>query len=120
MSWLKKIGQWIVAGIKLEAGLAPFARVLYPQSGPILDKVESELTQLAGIVVTAEAFGATTGLPGAEKIRVAGPLVGQLVQQSSLMVGKKIKDSAKFALACQTISGGMADLLNSLEEPTPS
>ncbi len=118
MTFLKKLGQWIAAGIRLEAGLAPFARALYPGSDGVLTKVESELTQLGAIVVTAESFGALTGLPGSEKVRVAGPLVAQLVQHSSIMVGKEVQDPVKFALACQTIAGGMADLLNSLKAPS--
>lgn len=118
MSFLKRLGQWIIAGIKLEAGLAPLVRAVYPQAQDSLDKVENELTQLASVIVTVEAMGAATGLPGTEKVRVAGPLIGQLIQQSSLMVGKQIADKAKFAAACQTIAGGLADLLNSLKEPS--
>lgn len=117
MTFLKKLGQWIVAGVKIEMGLAPLFQQLYPQSGQIIQKVESELTSLMGIVITAEAFGSTTGLPGSEKVRVAGPLVAQMIQQSAFMIGKDIADPVKAAEAAKTIAGGIADWLNSLKAP---
>jgi hypothetical protein len=44
------------------------------------------------------------------------PLISQIVQQSQIMTGKKIKNEAQFIAACQTIGGGVADLLNSIED----
>ena len=117
MTWLKRIGQWIVAGIKIEMGIAPIFQGLYPQAGPVIQKVESEIASLMGIIVTAEAFGSTVGLPGADKVRVAAPLIQQMIQQSAFMIGKPIADPVANAKAAQTIAGGLADWLNSLKEP---
>lgn len=117
MNFLKTLGRWIIAGIKIEAGLAPLVRGIYPQAAGIVDKVTDELTQLSAVVVTVESLGAATGLPGPDKARVAGPLIGQLVQQSAFMVGKEIADPAAYAAACKVIAGGFADLLNSLKAP---
>ncbi len=117
MSWLKKIGQIIVAGFKLELGLAPVIQAQYPQTANILQNVNDVWSQFVGIITTVEAVGSSLGLPGADKVRAAGPLVGQLIQQSAFMANKTIADTAKFSAACQTIAGGIADLLNSLKEP---
>lgn len=118
MSWLKKVGQIIVAGLKAEIGLSPLIRKVYPQADGVLDKVESEWSQLVSVITTVEAIGAALGLAGDAKIRAAGPLVGQLIQQSAFMAGKEIADTAAYAKASQTIAGGIADLLNSLKEPS--
>ena len=118
MTFLKKLGQWIAAGIKLELGLAPLIQAAYPAASGTIAQVGNELTQLASVIVTVESIGALEGLPGDQKVRMAGPLIGQLIQQSSLMAGKEIADGPKFAQACQTIAGGLADLLNSLKAPS--
>lgn len=117
MTFLKQLGQWIVAGVKVAIGIAPIFQQLYPQAGPMIQKVESEITSLMGIIITAEAFGAATGLPGTDKIRVAGPLIDQMIRQSAFMIGKDFADPAKAAKAAQTIAGGLADYLNSIKAP---
>lgn len=115
ISWLKKIGQGIVMGLKLEAGLSPFIQQAYPQAAGAIQKVDSELTQLVGVITTVEAVGTALGLPGTDKARAAGPLIGQLIQQSAFMIGKEIADPVAYAKACQALSGDFADLLNSLK-----
>jgi hypothetical protein len=117
MTFLKTLGRWIVEGLQVAAGLTPFLQTAAPQVVGTVTKIESELSQLASIIVTVEAVGASLGLPGNDKIRAAGPLVEQLIQQSALMAGQTIADGPKYATACQTIAGGIADLLNSLKAP---
>ena len=89
-----------------------------PQRAEQLHQVSDDLTKIAGVVTTVEAIAQamTTPAPGAERLRMATPLVAQIVLQSDVLVGHKIKDQAAFYKACASIGGGMADLLNSLEE----
>jgi len=41
--------------------------------------------------------------------------VSQLIQQSELVAGKKIKNEELFIQGCTSITSGAADVLNSLE-----
>ena len=116
IGWLKKAGKVALQGIALAAGNAPAIKLITPDNvDRIVDATVGELTQIAGIIVTVEAAGQAWNQPGAEKLRVAGPLVAQAVARSSLLVGKEIGDKAKYDAACATIAGGVADLLNSLK-----
>ncbi len=114
MTFLKALGRYIVEAIQILSGITPIVQQNQPGAATVITKVESELQQLAGIIVTVEAVGTSLGLPGTDKVRAAGPLVAQLILQSELMVGKTVADGPKFATAAQTIAGGIADLLNSL------
>ncbi len=117
MGWLKTVAKWLVMGFRFAEGFAPIVQGVYQQSGPVIQKVESEITSLMGIILTAEQFGQMTGLPGAEKARIAGPLIQQLISQSEFMLGKSIGDPVANAKAAQVIAGGVADYLNSLAAP---
>lgn len=114
MTFLKALGRYIVEGLQILAGIQPILQQNQPSASTVITKVESELTQLASIITTVEAVGTSLGLPGADKVRAAGPLVAQLILQSELMVGKTVANGPAFAAATQTIAGGIADLLNSL------
>lgn len=113
--WLKKAGSIALKGIELAAGNAPTVKVLVPKAAGAIDAVVGDLAQIKDIIVTVEAIGQAWGQPGAEKLRVAGPLVAQAIAQSSMMAGHQIADKAAYDKACATIAGGMADLLNSLK-----
>lgn len=115
MTFLKTLGRYIVEGLQILAGIQPvFASNNQANIGTVITKVESDLQQLVGIITTVEAVGTSLGLAGTDKVRAAGPLVAQLILQSSMMVGKSVANGPAFAAAAQTIAGGVADLLNSL------
>ena len=114
IGWLKKAGAIALKGIEIAAGNASTVKLVVPKAAGTVDKVVGELTQIKDIIVTVEAVGQAWGQPGAEKLRVAGPLVAQAIAQSSLMIGHEVADKAAYDAACATIAGGIADLLNSL------
>lgn len=131
MKWLKKIGGAILKGKDAIAVFAPqFAlaapilKALLPDKGDqIVDKVsgavvsvEDRLTVLAGIVVQGEAIGQTLQLDGPTKARMIAPLVGQILMSSSLLAGREIKDPQAFLLGCERIGGGIADVLNAIDD----
>lgn len=117
MTWLKRIGQIILNGAELAAGIGPFVKIAAPQSAAVVDTVVSDLQQIKGIIVQVEAIGQAFKVAGPDKLRVAGPLVAQVIAQSAVMTGHQIANVEAYNKACETIAGGMADLLNSLKEP---
>jgi hypothetical protein len=115
MSLLKKIGGLI---LKL-AGLVPEILPFFPGIGAPATAI-SELSSIAHFVVTAEGMFAAVAGPdtktGSEKLKAATPYVSQVVQAwiNTNLAGKKIQNAALFEQGCTELTGGMADVLNSL------
>lgn len=119
MSFLKKLGQVFIKGVALFTGFLPLLSGVIPQrdAAKIAD-IADDLTKVAGMVATVEAIAqaASSPIAGAEKAKMVAPLVAQVILQSDIMVGKKIKDHVLFQQGCANVGGGMADILNSLED----
>jgi hypothetical protein len=115
MTFLSKLGAILLKGVAIATG---FSQVLGQQlpggGGAMVQKISKDLAEIAQIIVTIEAVGQLKGLPGAEKAKAAGPLIAQIILQSTIMTGQKINDATLFNQGCVNIAGGMADVLNSL------
>ena len=115
MGFLKKLGQILAIGIELVTGIGPILSAQAPSSSGTVATVTNDLNLIAGIIAQAEAMGASLGLPGPDKLKAAAPMVAQIILSSSLLAGKKIQDTAKFQAGVNSIAGGMADVLSSLD-----
>lgn len=116
MGFLKALGIAVLKITQIVTGFAPQVQQLVPGTAGIIQTVEDDLTAIAKIVQQAEVFGAALSLPGADKLKGAIPAASQILLQSELLAGRKIKDEAKYAAAVATITGGIADLLSSLDD----
>lgn len=120
MSWLKKVGTILLRGIEIVNGIAPVAEYARPNQTDVIERVLGELAQLKQIIVATEAMGQALGLPGADKLRAAAPMVAQIMLTSSAMVGHSVGDEPKFYGGCTKIADGMADCLNALKADVSS
>jgi hypothetical protein len=114
MGFLKTFGDIVLKG----AAIATIVQPLLPP-GPVsgtITAVTGGLAQIVNIIGMVEVSGQALQLGGAQKLVMATPLVSQVIMQSPFMIGKVIKDSAKFNKAVEGIASNMADLLNSLHE----
>ena len=115
MTFLSKLGAILLKGVVIATG---FAQVLQQQvpgvGGTVIQKISKDLVEIAQIIVSIEAVGQLKSIPGAEKAKAAGPLVAQVILQSTIMTGQKINDTALFNQGCVNIAGGVADVLNAL------
>lgn len=117
MGWLKTIGIVIGEVTKIVLGLGPMITALTPskKDDQIVAQVGDTLAQVGGIVVTVEAMVAALSqpLPGADKLKMATPMVVQIILRSALMIDKKIDDPALFADGAADITQGVCKVLNS-------
>lgn len=114
MSFLKKFGQVLLKVTQILTGFGPILSQTVPQSAPVVDKLD----QIVNIVMTIEgaaagAVSAGATLTGAQKLAAAAPFTAQIVRGIEALTGKNPKDEAKFEAAVNTITSGVADLLNS-------
>ena len=116
MKFLSKIGQIIVKGLEIVTGLEPAINVLNPGVGATLQTATSDLEELASIIQMIEAAGQSVGVAGPDKLKMAGPLVAQIVLKSSLLVNHQIANGPLFTQGTTKIADGMADVLNSLKD----
>ena len=120
MKFLSKLGQVIQVGLQIVTGFGPLVTALTPtkKDDAIVAQVADTMSQVAGIVAMVEAVGqaATTPMPGPEKMRVAAPLIAQVIMASSMLAQHKIHNEALFRAGCERVGGGMADILNSLKD----
>ena len=118
MKWLTLIGKIVLTGLSVVTGFGPMVGNMIPgtKDDKIIKTAEDTLTQVAQIIGMVEAIGqaATTPMAGPEKLKVAAPLVAQIIMSSSMLTQHKITDEVLFRQGCTSIASGMADVLNSL------
>ena len=115
LSFLKRAGQILANVASVEAGLEPIFKGALPASaGATVDKID---LIFKSIVATEGQFAAAfpAGQTGPQKLLAAASLVGPVLATVDTIRGKPIADEAAYTKAIQTITGGIADLLNSLK-----
>lgn len=118
-SFLKKLGTTLLTVSTQVLGIGGVVGQYLPASiQPAATKVMSELSQISNYVVTVETVFAALGKAkaGGDKLKAATPLVALVVKGSELVAGKHIANPALFEQGCKSITSGMADVLNSLDE----
>lgn len=109
----------IVRVVGQASGFIPMINPFVPAKDQgVAQNVEDKLSQALSVVVTAEqmftaAYGAE-GKKGSDKLKAATPFIAQLVQQSPLLLGKKIANETLFEDACSRLTAALADILNSV------
>ena len=119
MKFLTLLGQILVKGTQIAMGVSQ----LLPANQKIIgEKIGARLAELAQIVITIEAAGQVINVPGADKLRMATPLVAQALLQSDLFVDqlngdkrRKVNDQVLFQKGAASIASGLADVLNSIK-----
>jgi hypothetical protein len=114
MSFLKKFGQGALKVFGIAQQLEPIATGFI--GGSIGTLIHDVFSRIGNVVLLTERIATTLGgeKTGAAKLQAASDLALPIIQASELVAGKKIRDEAAFAAACQKITSGVADLLNSL------
>jgi hypothetical protein len=113
MKFLKVLGTILSRGLGIFLGIEPLLTPFIGSANGTPAKVINDLTSVGQIVVQAEALIQGEGL-GATKLAAATPLVANVVRTSELVSGRKIENEAEFIAACQKITSGVADVINSL------
>lgn len=117
MTFLKKLGVILVNLAGVAAGVGP---IIAPFLGSgkvaaVAGTAVNDLTAIGSVVLQMEtAFAGLGDKNGADKLKAAIPLVGNIIKTSELVVGKKIANEAMFTLAIQEYTQATVDLLNSI------
>lgn len=119
LTFLKKVGQDVVAASGIVSTFAPVVEAAVPSQAAKIETVSTDFAQVAAIIQQVEVMGQVLNQPGADKLRAAAPMVAQAILQSSIMVNHEIANPALFQQAATKIADGMADLLNSLKADVP-
>ena len=113
--WLGKAGK-IINTIGQVLGLfSPAITTLFPGAKEEIKVVSQDIAQIADIIVLVEGIGQAGSLPGADKLKVAAPLVAQVILKSSIMAKHDIDVPVLFNQGVTKVADGMADILNSLK-----
>ncbi len=121
VSFLSKLGGYIVKGAAALAGFAPLLETVAPKDAGVIQTVSADLSAMANIVVQveagAQAIQAAGGtITGAQKLQMAAALVQPILIQSNLIAGRKIADPALLQKAASEIAQGIVDALQSVHE----
>lgn len=119
ISFLSKIGQYILKGAAAFAGFAPILEAVSPQNAGVIQKVDTDLGAMATVVVNIETLAqqlANSNQPmtSAQKLTAATALVGQIVTQSNVVAGRKIADPVLLQKAITEYAQATVDLLQAI------
>lgn len=122
MTFLSKLGQVMQIAGKVAAvvvGFGPVITALTPtkKDDEWVANNANTLAEIAGVIAQVEAMAAALSqpLPGTEKLKMATPIVAQIVL-ARIVAGKKIDNPELFQKGCASIASGVADVLNSIKE----
>lgn len=116
MGFLKKFGSVAAQVLAAAAGFAPMVKQFTPDS--VDARIDAGMNVFGKVVDAAKASevaGQAWGQPGPERAKLAAALSAEAFLKWVATSGHEISDQAKFQAAAVTISGGVADLLSSLQ-----
>jgi len=116
MDFLKRLGSILLKGTQIALGVGPLVSSAFPSTSGAVVTVTNDLSAIGQVVVNAEAFGQALSLPGDQKLKAAIPAAAQVFLSSQMLHGRKVQDVARFNAAVATITGGVADMLKSLDD----
>ena len=119
MKLLSKIASITVKALATWTGFEPLIRgFLPPNAQGKIEPIVDTILEVRDVIITVEEIAALSSLDikGTEKLRIAGPLVGKVVLRSALVANRKVKDEQLFIQGTTKVAGGMADILNSLDD----
>ena len=85
MTFLKKLGTVLLKASGIVTPFGPALAALIPgeRDDRIIRTVSSDLSQVADIVVLAEAMGQALGQPGSQKLIAATPMVAAMLRMAN-------------------------------------
>lgn len=123
MTFLSKIGkamQIVGKVVQVLLGFGPGITSLTPtdKDDKVWAQIVDPLTQVAHIVVQVEAMAQAldTPLMGPDKLKMATPMVAQIILSSAIVAKHEIANPELFKQGCASIASGMADVLNSFKD----
>jgi len=126
MNFLKKLGGVLARIAGVGSQVAPLASAVAgavaaaSPNNQTVKSVAGEIGAIGGVITSIEgAFQAAQADPnaktGADKLKAAAPLVGNIIRSSELLAGKTVKNESLFEQAVTSITSNFADLLNALD-----
>jgi hypothetical protein len=118
VKYLSLIGKIALTGLQILTGFGPMVGSMIPgtKDDKYIAQATDTLTQVSQVITMVEMIGAaaTTPMAGAEKLKVASPLVAQIILSSSMLAQHKIGNEELFRAGCEKVASGMADVMNSI------
>ena len=115
MKFLSKVAEYIQKGLQILNLFQPVVQAENQKAGQVVTTVSKDLSEVFGAVQDAEQIGQAMNLPGAGKLQVAIPLIGDIVLQSAALSGHTIANQALYNQGLAKFSDGAADIVNSLD-----
>lgn len=115
MSFLKSLGQALNVASAFVPATAPLINLAIPKAAPVVGDVQS-ITGMLTTIINIEQMGQQLSLTGDQKVKLAAPQIAQLLASSPLLMGRKVKDAAKYQQDVTDLAGKLADILNDFEE----
>lgn len=113
-TFLSKLGNFLATAVSLALGIGPLVNpFLGGKYSSIEATVTNDLTQMAQVVISAEAFLQGPGR-GIEKLKATTPLILQILRTSQAFDGKKIANEALAEEGAAKIVSGLADFMNAI------
>src|SRR5690349_21440608 len=113
MTFLKKLGQILLATSTAALGIGPLVTPLFGNKGSQVatgvTNITNDLTAIGTVIVQIET--ALQGKTGADKLQAAIALVGPIIRTSQIVSGKKIADEALLQKGIGEVTQGMVDIL---------
>lgn len=116
MTFLKKVGMFLAAGLQVVTGINPLLKLTMPNAAGTIDTVTNDLQAFSNIIQMVEGIGVTAGLDGPAKLKASLPMIEQAILSSAALVGHKINNEPLFKQAVAEYAQATADLLNSLHD----
>lgn len=115
VKFLSVLGRVMLQATGIVQAFAPIAQAIYPNASGTIQTISRDSAEIANIIAQVEAIGQMSQLSGDQKLAAATPLVAQIVLSSSVLANHKIAHPDLLQQGIAKITGGWADVLNSID-----
>lgn len=118
MKFLSKLLEYFTKGLMYFQGFSQVATQINPSLGGPVQVVSKDLGEIFDTTWDAEKIVAAMKDPtktGADKAAIAGPLIADIILQSSALAGHEVANPDLFNQGVAKITSGAADIVNSLK-----
>lgn len=116
MKFLTKLLQILGKGAQIAGLFQPLVSQESPKAGVVVQTISKDIAEGMQVIVDAEKIAASLGsnVSGEEKLKIAIPLMSDVILQSAALSGHTIANVDLYNQGVSKLTDGMADIVNSL------
>jgi hypothetical protein len=114
MKFLSKLVEYFEKGLQILNLFQPTIQMVDNKAGMITQTVSKDMNEIYLVLADVEKEALALGLKGPDKLKMAVPLVEDIILRSASLANHKVANPDLFKQGVEKLTSGAADIVNSL------